>query len=133
MRERALKVVLWIVGALFLATAYPMVKMKEDESLQMMFSLYVTLGIFLLRAARDPLAHRSVIAFAGWSSFAHAGVMTTQSVFNAGERMHLVLGSIAFGAIGALLVALGPARGTVQASAEGAPGAPAIRTATENT
>ncbi len=78
-RERALKVVLVIVGLLFLATAYPLLSMNLDESLQMMLSVYVTLGIFLLLAARNPSAHRSLIAFAAWSSFAHAAVMTVQS------------------------------------------------------
>ena len=47
-RERALKVVLVIVGLIFSATAYPVVQMHLDETLQMMLSLYVTLGIFLL-------------------------------------------------------------------------------------
>jgi hypothetical protein len=32
----------------------------------------VTLGIFLLVAARDRSANRSLIAFTAWSSFAHA-------------------------------------------------------------
>ena len=41
----------------------------------MMLSLYFTLGIFLLLAARDPSANRSLIAFTAWSSFAHAAVM----------------------------------------------------------
>src|ERR1700686_3881396 len=41
----------------------------------MMLSLYVALGIFLLIAARNPLANRSLIAFTAWSCFAHAGVM----------------------------------------------------------
>ena len=38
----------------------------------MMMSLYLTLGIFLLLAVRNPSAHRSLISFAAWSSFAHA-------------------------------------------------------------
>jgi Family of unknown function (DUF6632) len=52
--------------------------MKVEESVQMMVSLYVTLGIFLLLAARNPAEHRSLIAFAAWSSFAHAGVVAVQ-------------------------------------------------------
>ena len=32
-----------------------------------MGSLYVTLGILLLLAVRNPAAHRSLIAFAVWS------------------------------------------------------------------
>jgi hypothetical protein len=41
----------------------------------MMLSLYVTLGILLFIAVRNPSANRSLIAFAAWSSFAHATVM----------------------------------------------------------
>jgi hypothetical protein len=104
-RERALKVVLVIVGLLFVATLYPLVTIQE-ESLQMMFSLYVTLGIFLLFASRNPSDHRSLIAFAAWSSLAHAAVMTWQSLWDAGERIHLLTGSAAFGIIGLVLIAL---------------------------
>ena len=35
---------------------------------------------FLLLAARKPSSHRSLIAFAAWSSLAHASVMTIQTV-----------------------------------------------------
>jgi hypothetical protein len=38
-------------------------------------SIYVTLGIFLLLAVRDPAANRGLIAFGGWANLAHAGVM----------------------------------------------------------
>ena len=50
-RELALKIVLALVGLLFLATAYPLVMyMREEPALSMMMSLYVTLGVFLLLA-----------------------------------------------------------------------------------
>jgi hypothetical protein len=42
---------------------------RQEPALAMMLSLYVTLGIFLLLAARDPSAHRSLIAFTAWSAF----------------------------------------------------------------
>jgi tryptophan-rich sensory protein len=75
-RERALKVALVLVGLLFSAAIYPLVMfVKQEPALAMMLSLYVTLGIFLLLAARNPSAHRSLIAFTAWSSFAHAAVM----------------------------------------------------------
>jgi hypothetical protein len=45
---------------------------SDDTGDTMMMSLYFTLGVFLLLAARKPSAHRSLIAFAAWSSFAHA-------------------------------------------------------------
>ena len=69
-REFALKVALAVVGLLFIALGYPMVVfIRQDPALSMQFSLYVTLGIFLLLAIRDPSASRSVIAFTAWSSF----------------------------------------------------------------
>jgi hypothetical protein len=109
-RERALKVVLVFVGLVFLATAYPLLGMHLEEALQMMLSLYVTLGIFLLLAARNPSANRSLIAFTAWSSVAHAAVMTVQSVHNVGERTHLLIGSLALVIIAAPLIALAPAK-----------------------
>jgi hypothetical protein len=79
-RELALKVMLVVVGLLFSAGVYPlMVFVKQDPALAMMMSLYVTLGIFLLLAARNPSANRSLIAFTAWSSFAHAALMTVQA------------------------------------------------------
>jgi thiol:disulfide interchange protein len=114
-RERALKVVLVIVGFLFLATVYPLVQMHLEETLQMMLSIYVTLGVFLLLASRNPSAHRSLIAFAAWSSIAHAAVMTVQSLHDVDERVHLLVGSLAFAVIGVALIVLWPAR-TVDAT-----------------
>jgi predicted MFS family arabinose efflux permease len=109
-RERALKVVLVIVGLLFVATVYGIVKLPEEEALQMMLSLYVTLGVFLLLASRNPSAHRSLIAFTAWSSLAHAAVMTVQSLHDVGERRHLLLGSLAIAVIGVALLVLAPAK-----------------------
>jgi tryptophan-rich sensory protein len=72
-RERALKIVLVVVGLLFCGAVYPLVLMaKQDPAPAMMMSLYATLGVFLLLASRNPSAHRSLIAFTAWSSFAHA-------------------------------------------------------------
>jgi hypothetical protein len=109
-RERALRVVLVIVGLLFVATLYGIVQLREEETLQMMLSLYVTLGVFLVLASRNPPANRTLIAFTAWSSFAHATVMTVQSLHDVGERMHLLIGSLAFVVIGVALVALAPAK-----------------------
>ena len=63
-RERVLKVVLVMVGLLFTALVYPMMMfVKQAPALAMSFSVYVTLGIFLLFASRNPPANRSLIAF----------------------------------------------------------------------
>jgi len=108
MRERGLKVALVLVGLLFVAALYPMIQFHLSEELQMMLSIYVTLGVFLLLAVRNPSAHRSLIAFAAWSSYAHGGVMAVQSVHDVGERVHLLVGVALFVAIGLVLVALRP-------------------------
>ena len=108
-RGRALKVVLVLVGLLFTAMVYPLVLfVKQEPALAMMMSLYVTLGIFLLLAARNPSANRSLIAFTAWSSFAHAAVMSLQAFRNFIARGELI-GSAALVVIGIVLIALAPA------------------------
>jgi hypothetical protein len=107
-RELALKIVLAVVGLIFIALCYPMVVfIRQEPALSMMFSLYVTLGIFLLLAIRNPSASRSLIAFTAWSSFAHAALMGTQAWRNMVARGELI-GVAALVIIGAALVALAP-------------------------
>ncbi len=115
-RERVLKVVLLLVGLLFSAGIYPVVtsirsgwEANKEDALPMMLSLYVTLGIFLLLAARNPSANRSVIAFAAWSSFAHGAVMAVMAVHLARERGDLLIAAAVFSVIGAALIVLAPA------------------------
>ena len=111
-RERALKVVLVFVGLLFTAMVYPLVLfVKQEPALAMMMSLYTTLGVFLLLAARDPSEHRSLIAFTAWSSFAHAAVMSFQAFRNLVARGELI-GSAVLVIIGVALIALAPAKQT---------------------
>lgn len=86
MRERALKAVLVLVGLLFTAGVYPVTMDlwhgdASDSGDTMMMSLYLTLGIFLLLVVRNPSAHRSLIAFAAWSSFAQAVVVMSGLAF----------------------------------------------------
>jgi uncharacterized protein DUF6632 len=112
-RERALKVVLVVVGLLFCAAIYPLMLMaKQDPALAMMLSLYVTLGIFLLLASRNPSAHRSLIAFTAWSSFAHADVMGVQGLLNWIARRELI-GSAVLVVVGVALICLAPAKQSV--------------------
>ena len=109
-RERALKAVLVLVGLLFSALAYPMTMfLRQEPALAMMLSLYVTLGIFLLIAVRNPSAHRSLIAFTAWSSFVHAAVMAVQAYQNVIQRGEL-FGVAALVIIGVALIALAPAK-----------------------
>jgi hypothetical protein len=113
-RERALKILLVLVGLLFSATVYPLTmsvwQANQAEYEPMMLSLYVTLGIFLLLAARNPSANRSLIAFTAWSSFAHAAVMAVQALHDASERGHLLGGVAALVVIGVALIVLPPAK-----------------------
>jgi len=95
-RERALKIVLVLVGLLFLAGVYPVTDSlwHANQSMYtevMIFSLYVALGIFLLIAVRNPSANRSLIAFTAWSSFAHAAVMAVMAFQKADERRELLM------------------------------------------
>jgi drug/metabolite transporter superfamily protein YnfA len=113
-RERALKVVLVVVGLLFVAGVYPlMLFVKQEPALAMMLSLYVTLGIFLIMAARNPSANRCLIAFTAWSSFAHAAVMSFQAFRNLIAHGELI-GSAVLVVIGVALIALAPAKQTVE-------------------
>ena len=55
----------------------------------MLVGVYATLGVFLLMAARNPQAHRSLIWFVVWSSVVHGGIMAVQSM-PAEHHRHLV-------------------------------------------
>ena len=114
-RERALKVVLVLVGLLFLSGVYPLTDSlwhanKSDYGDDMMISLYVTLGVFLLMAVRNPSANRSLIAFAAWSSFAHAAVMAVMGFQHPSERRGFLEAVALFGTIGIALIMLVPAK-----------------------
>jgi len=120
-RERALKVVLVVLGLLFSAGIYPvtMILWRREQSGYtdaMMGSLYITLGVLLLLAVRNPPAHRSLIAFAAWSSFAHGAVMAIMAFQDASER-GLLWGVVALAVIGTVLIALAPVRAAQLTSA----------------
>jgi hypothetical protein len=111
--QRALQIVLVLVGLLFSAAILPVVgglrdPAHSDTGDTMMMGLYFTLGIFLLIAARNPPAHRSLIAFAAWSSFAHAIVMSTQGFEIASQRSGFLGGSAVLVVIGLALIVLAP-------------------------
>jgi hypothetical protein len=113
-RERTLKVVLVLVGLLFIAMVYPlMLFLKQEPALAMMMSLYFTLGMFLIMAARNPFANRSLIAFTAWSSFAHAAVMSFQAFRNLIAHGELI-GSAVLVIIGVALIVLAPAKEPVE-------------------
>ena len=111
-RERALKAVLVVVGLLFIAGVVPLTMFfSREPAVPMIMSIYVTLGIFLLLAVRDPAANRNLIAFGGWANLAHAGVMAAQEYRNVIERE--LAGVIVFAIVGIVLVALAPPKQSV--------------------
>jgi hypothetical protein len=125
-RERALKIVLVLVGLFFFAAIYPAIgglhnPVNSDTGDTMQMAIYATLGIFLLIASRNPAAHRSLIAFAAWSSFAHAAVMSTLGFEIPELRTGFLIASGILVVIGAVLIALAPTKQTtVKATASGA-------------
>ncbi len=113
-RERTLKVVLIVVGLIFCALAYPLIMfVKQAPALAMQFSVYVTLGIFLLLASRNPSANRSLIAFTAWSSFVHAILMAGQAFAGLIARGELI-GSAVLVVIAIALIVLAPAKESVE-------------------
>jgi hypothetical protein len=117
-RERALQVVLILVGLIFLVGVYPLMMFlwpsgwrwqpNQPEYEQMILGVYATLGVFLLIASRSPAEHRSLIAFTAWSSLVHAGIMTMQALRNTAERGHLMGDVPALVIVGIALIALAP-------------------------
>ncbi len=59
-------------------------------------------------AVRNPLANRSLIGFAAWSSFAHGAVMAVLAVHIASERGGLLTAVAVLVIIGVALIALAP-------------------------
>ena len=111
-RQRALQVVMVLVGLLFVASIVPVITSlrqpsQSDPGDTMMMSIYFTLGIFLLIAVRNPLANRVLILFAAWSSFAHAAVMAVMAYRDPACK-HLLAGVVLFVIVGLPLLLLAP-------------------------
>lgn len=86
-RHRVLQVLLVFTGLACVAGLYPLsgalrdgVASSINRQDQMILSIYVALGVFLVISVRNPHEHRSLILFAGWSTLAHDGVMIVQGV-----------------------------------------------------
>jgi hypothetical protein len=96
---KQLKVAVFLVGFIFAFGIYPMTVLwpsgwswthGPSEYLQMILGIYFTLGVFLMIAARDPLANRSLIWFTVWSSLVHAGIMAVQASIHPQHVGHLI-------------------------------------------
>ena len=69
----------WHEGALVASQYYMMI-----------VGVYAVLGLFLIRAAANPSAHRSLIGFTIWSSVVHAAIMAVQSLQSPEHMGHLM-------------------------------------------
>jgi hypothetical protein len=112
-----LKVALLVTGISFtigvplLTWAWPdawMWEPRQSEYEQMIVGLYVTLGIFVLLAVRDPLRHLSLIWFTAWSSLIHGGIMLVQAAVDPMEHANLIGDIPALLVIGLVLAILTP-------------------------
>ncbi len=121
-RLRVLRVVLIVVGLIFIVGVYPLMMAwwpagwrwnpNQPEYEQMILGVYATLGVFLLIASRDPLKHRSLIWFTVWSSLVHGGIMAMQAFKMPAEHGHL-LGDIPALIVVAVVLAILTPRGAV--------------------
>ena len=119
LRLKYLRIALVVVGITFIAGIYLLMMVwpagwtwhtgHSDYPL-MIVGIYATLGVFLLLASRDPLAHTSLIWFTVWSSVVHAGIMTYQSFASPVNHGHLMGDVPALFIVAAVLAALAPRR-----------------------
>lgn len=128
-RDRALQVVLALVGLLYFAWAIPLFQSlwhsnwleQHQDAFPMFMSVNTVLGVLLLLAVKQPARHRSLIAFAGCSTLAHAFTMTIMSIeawSHGMQRKDSPQDIVIIGAIGVLLLAVLPGKELGPASTE---------------
>ena len=98
-KEKFLKLALRFFGVIFLLV-YPLGMVWPSGwvwhggegvyYLQMICGVYAVLGIYLILAANNPSANRSLISFTIWSSIVHAVIMAAQALGDEHETGHLV-------------------------------------------
>ncbi|MBN9226186.1 MULTISPECIES: DUF6632 domain-containing protein [Legionella] len=118
-----LRVALVIVGLIFIFAVYPLTLfwpsgwawhlVGQNVYLQMILGIYVTLGIFLILAAKNPIQHLSLIWFTVWSSLVHGGIMAIQALYYPQHFAHLYGDVPALFIIALVLAVLTPRQSTV--------------------
>ena len=119
-RIKYLRVALVVVGLAFTFGLWPLTIIwpsgwswhqgGRSEYLEMILGVYATLGVFLMIAARNPMAHQSPIWFTVWSSLVHGGIMAAQSIATPQHIGHLWGDVLACTAVAGLLAVLTPRR-----------------------
>jgi hypothetical protein len=120
-----LRITLVVVGLTFILGIWPLGIVwpsgwkwhAEGRSyyLEMIIAIYATLGVFLVLAARNPVAHRSLIWFTVWSSIVHGGVMAVQSFDGDHNMGHLCGDVFALFAVAAVLALFSPREAKAEA------------------
>ncbi len=95
-----LSVALYVFGAIFIVGVPAMMMViwpsgwgwtpAQPEYEQMIMGIYVTLGVFLVLAAKAPMANLSLIWFTIWSSIVHAGIMLAQAIVDETEHANML-------------------------------------------
>jgi len=106
-KAKYLSVALYVFGAIFVVGIYALMNLmaaswswepRQPEYEQMIIGIYVVLGIFMIRAAKNPAQHLSLIWFVIWSSLVHGLIMLVQALRDPVETPNL------YGDIPALLL-----------------------------
>jgi hypothetical protein len=116
-RIKYLRFALLAVGVIFIFGIYPLTifwpsgwswHTGHSDYLPMILGIYATLGVSLLIASRNPLAHLSLIWFTVWSSIVHGGIMTVQALTNSEHMGHLYGDVLALFVVAIALAVLAP-------------------------
>lgn len=122
--KRAQQVVLVVLGLLIFVThIYPLVtyflagpRPTGGTTAPMFWTVLAVLGVFLVLAARNPSAYRSLIAYAAWSSAVHTAVMALMAMQLPTKRGDLLIGVALTGLGAVLLFVFAPRKETATAS-----------------
>ena len=122
-RLKYLRLALLLTGLTFVIGIYPLTILwpsgwswhtqGRSDYLEMILGIYATLGVFLIIASRNPLAHRSLIWFTVWSSIVHGAIMAVQSILYPHNIGHLWGDVLALFAVAGVLAFLTPREGKV--------------------
>ena len=98
-RVRHLRIALFVFGLFFIFGIWPLSQVwhsgwawhagGRSHYFEMILGIYATLGVFLIFASRDPMAHASLIWFTVWSSVVHGAIMAVQAFGDPQQTGHL--------------------------------------------
>jgi hypothetical protein len=124
-RVKYLRIALLVVGGTFIIGVWPLTALwpsgwawhleGRSKYLEMILGIYATLGVFLIIASRNPMAHKSLIWFTVWSSIVHGAIMAVQAIVNTEHIGHLWGDVLALFVVAIVLAALTPPQSSTSA------------------